>query len=304
MSTQMLATSTLPPIDPLGAIAPGRYEDDVVVVRRRRGRTSRMNTPHFEVWTERGKLHVAHALPQSRIDNDLAGLLVDELFGPGWVSGSEAFERVLAGVVLTSADHPDAAWELFYRNTLDRLAAAQTIASPDVSSNPGSLAAYAPVYAHALSLVPGGSALELACCFGFLSLQLAQRATVTASDVTANTVRLLSTVAPRLGRELDTLVCDGARVPLPDGCFDTVLAVHLLEHLEPEHGVAVVDEARRLARGRVIIAVPFEDEPTSAFGHVRTFSLQDLHALGIGSGWPHVAYEHHGGWLVLDHPLR
>jgi 2-polyprenyl-3-methyl-5-hydroxy-6-metoxy-1,4-benzoquinol methylase len=295
-----MSAATLRPIDPLRAIAGGRYEDDVVVVTRRPPGSSGVQTPHFEFWTEGGKLHVAHALPAHRIDNNLAGVLADELFGPGWVSGSEAFERVLTGVVLTSADDPGAAWEIFYRNTLDRLAGPPSIDVPSA----GSLAAYAPVYAHALSLVPTGTALELACCFGFLSLQLARRATVTASDVTANTVRLLATVAPRLGRVLDTLVCDGARVPMPDRSFDTVLAVHLLEHLEPEHGAAVVAEAQRLARGRVVVAVPFEHEPAPAFGHVRAFVLDDLHSLGSASGWPYAAYEHHGGWLVLDQPVK
>jgi len=295
-----MTTITPRPIDPLAAIARGRYEDDIIVVTRRPHGSSGMKTPHFEFWTEGGKLHVAHSLAPHHIDNDLAGVLADELFGPGWVSGSEAFERVLTGVVLTSAVDPGAAWELFYRNTLDRLARPQAIEAPGA----GSLAAYAPVYAHALTLVPPGSALELACCFGFLSLQLAARATVTASDVTANTVRLLAAVAPRLGYVLDTLVCDGARVPMPDRCFDTVLAVHLLEHLEPDHAAAVVVEAQRLARRRVIVAVPFEDEPTRAFGHVRTFILDDLHSLGRESGWTYTAYEHHGGWLVLDQPVR
>ena len=292
-----MTTTTPRPIDPLRPIATGRYEDDVVVVLRDAARPGTARTQHFGLSTRDGKLHVTHALGARSIDNDLAGLVAEELFGAGWLSGGEAFERVLTGVVLTSAADPDAAWELFYRNTLARL-------TGPAGRRPGSgsLAAYRPVYEHARSLVPPGSALELGCCFGFLSLQLAGSADVTASDVTANTVRLLARLAPRLGRRLRTIGCDAARVPRPDRTFDTVLAIHLLEHLEPDHGAAVLAEALRLAKSRVVIAVPFEDVPAAAFGHVRTLGLDDLCHLGVESGWAWSAYEHHGGWLVLDRP--
>jgi len=291
-------TTTVPrSIDPLRPIVTGRYEDDVVVVFRDATRPGAVRTQHFGLSTQDGKLHVTHAFAARFIDNDLAGMVAEELFGTGWLSGSEVFERVLTGIVLTSAADPDAAWELFYRNTLGRLTA------PSVGrAAAGSLAAYRPVYEHAVSLVQPGSALELGCCFGFLSLLLAGTADVTASDVTANTVRLLGRMAPRLGRRLEPLVCDAARVPRPDREFDTVLAIHLLEHLEPDHGAAVLDEALRVGRSRVVVAVPFEDAPTAAFGHVRTFGLDDLCHLGAGSGWAWSAYELHGGWLVLDRP--
>jgi len=291
-------TTTAPrPIDPLKPIAMGRYEDDIVVVRHAAARPGAVRTRHFGLWMHEGKLHVTHGLAAHNIDNDLAGLVAEELFGTGWLSGSEAFERVLTGIVLTSAADPDAAWELFYRNTLERLT------GPSVGpAAVGSLAAYRPVYEHALSLVPSGSALEMGCCFGFLSLRLAGRAQMTASDVTPNTMRLLGRMAPLLGRALETIVCDAARVPRPDRSFDTVMAVHLLEHLEPDHGAAVLVEALRLARSRVFVAVPFEDAPTAVFGHVRTFGLDDLCHLGAASDWAWSAYEHHGGWLVLDRP--
>ncbi len=56
----------------------------------------------------------------------------------------------------------------------------------------------------------------------------------------------------------------------------------------------------RVARRRAVVAVPFEDEPTPAWGHVRTFDLDDLHALGAATGLPYTVDEHHGGWLVID----
>jgi len=288
------------PIDPMQASGPGRYADDVVEVARERTVPAQaVRTPHFATWTEDTRVHVAHALPANRIDNDLAGLIAEELFAAGWLGGTDVFERVFTGIVLSSADDPADAWSLFYANTLRRLSGLDADATP----RPCSLAAYAPVYAHASSLAGPGTVLELGCCFGFLSLQLASAGkTVTASDVTANTVRLLATIAPRLGRQVDTVVCDAARVPRGDASYDTVLAIHLLEHLEVDHGAAVVEEMLRLARRRAVIAVPFEEEPTAAFGHVRVFGREDLLALGRSTGWVSSYYDYHGGWLVLDRP--
>jgi len=294
-------TITAPrPIDPLAAADPGHYRDEVVDVRRGGPvPATAARTASFTVWTVAGRVHLVHELAADRIDNDLAGLVADELFAPGWLTGSDLFERLMTGIVLTSAADASAAWELFYRSTLARLA---VLAEGGEAETPGcgSLAAYTPVYAHALSLVGTGPVLELGSCFGFLALQLADRAPVTASDVTANTVRLLAQVAPRLGRHLDTLICDAARVPRPDRSYDTVLAVHLLEHLHPEHGAAVLAEMQRLAVRRVVVAVPFEEEPTAAFGHVRVFGPDELRALGTASGWSWETHELHGGWLVLD----
>ncbi|MGI5129947.1 mycofactocin oligosaccharide methyltransferase MftM [Pseudonocardia sp. CA-107938] len=284
------------PIDPLATVTDGRYEDDLVVVTRGSGTRHGVRTRDFGVWTEGDKLHVVHRLPPAAIDDDLTGRLAAQLFTPGWLSGSDTFERLFTGIVLTSADTPDAAWDLFYRNTMRRL-------TTPLPGQPGSLAQYAPVYRHAVALAEG-SVLELGCCFGFLSLLLAERHRVTATDVNTNTVRLLARVAARHGVRLDTEACDAARVPRPDRSVDTVLAIHLLEHLEPDHGRAVVAEALRLARRRVVIAVPFEDEPTAVFGHVRTFDLDSLAALGRWTGEPFTVHEHHGGWLVIDRSAR
>lgn len=93
---------------------------------------------------------------------------------------------------------------------------------------------------------------------------------------------------------------DAARTQWPDGAADNVLAVHLLEHLEPDHGDRVLEEAMRLARRRLVVAVPLEDEADAIWGHVRTVSLAGLDAWGARTGLPYEVHEAHGGWLVVD----
>ncbi|MEO7058933.1 MAG: mycofactocin oligosaccharide methyltransferase MftM [Lapillicoccus sp.] len=304
------------PIDPLCVLVDGRYEDDLVVVARRGGDLPRrvqrgIRTQHFDVVTNDGRLVVTHAVGPQDIDDDLAGIIADELFTPGWVRGSEMFERIFTGVVRTSASAALDSWELFYRNTIRRLVPgrhpASSTAHPaggikaSASSNHGSIADYAPVHERAVDLVGPGSVLELGSCFGFLALRLAAAGhPTTASDVSAGTVRLLALIAPRLGVALDTLLADAARVPVGDAYADTVVAIHLLEHLEPEHGIKVVAEAIRCARRRVVIAVPLEHEAHESYGHLRTIGLDDLRGWGSASGLAYEVAEHHDGWLVLD----
>lgn len=227
----------------------------------------------------------------ARLDNDLAGWLDRTLVVPG-VLPPERFEDAFVAIVTSGAPDPEDAWLAFYRNTLDALRG-----DPEPG---GTNAELKPVHERAEELAVG-SVLELGSCFGFLALRLAQAGhEVTATDLVPGTVGLLDRMAPRLGLAVDTLVADARRVPLPDGHADTVFAVHLLEHLPAEEGKAVLAEAIRLARRRVVVAVPFEQLPNETWGHVTTFDADALHRLGEETGLPFEVSEHHGGWLVVD----
>lgn len=291
-------------IQPLEAPADGVYRDHLVEVRAQVGPTPRrdlhtVRTPHFDVTPVDHRIVVVHRVPPDQVDDDLSGLLADELFKPGWLRGGELFEHLFTGVVLSSDADPLVAWERFYRRTLDRVAAA--IGSGGTGTTHGTIADYAPVYRHVERLLVPGTTLELGSCFGFLALRLAQSGReVTASDISPGTIALLGAVAPRLGVRLETRVDDAARVHLPDRSADNVLAIHLLEHLEAAHGARVLDEALRVARRRVVVAVPLEDEADTTWGHVRTISLADLAAWGAATGLPYRVLDHHGGWLVVD----
>ena len=295
-------------IDPFAPCPPGRYDDHLVSVLRTEPPAGGVEDPgpvvrtdHFRM-TERGRrIEVHHWLRPDQLDNDVSGLLADELFAPGWLSGAEIFERVFTGVVRSCIDDPLLAWGTFYGNTLARIR--QCWRTPDAANGDGrtTISGFAPVYAHALQLIPDGKVLDVGSCFGFLPLLLAERPgnTVTASDLAGGTMCLLKAIAAGRGLQVGTLVCDAARIPVPDGWADTVSVIHLLEHLSPDHGSAVLGEALRVARRLVVVTVPFEEEPTVADGHVRTFDLRQLSELGHDTGHSGSVHEYHGGWLVL-----
>jgi SAM-dependent methyltransferase len=227
---------------------------------------------------------VRHRITPDELSNDLACWIADDLVAPGLIPPS-AFERTFVSVV-----GPD--WLPFYRNTLRQLSRGGTPG--------GTNAGMAPVHDRAAYLALG-SVVELGCCFGFLSLRLARDGhRVTAIDLSPGTVALLASIAPALGTPLHALVGDAAAVPLADRSADTVLAVHLLEHLPPARAPRVIAEMLRVARRRVVVAVPYEDVPNPTWGHIRTFDPAALDALGAATGRPYTVDDHHGGWLVVD----
>ncbi|NMN98799.1 mycofactocin oligosaccharide methyltransferase MftM [Antrihabitans stalactiti] len=270
-------------IDTLGPTPHGMWRQGHVRVNRveRLGRVDRL-------WIHRNGtgLNVTHNLAPDELNDDVAELIADRLDASS--SGGQAdFELVFTGIVRSTVPGPFASWLRFYRNSLVRLEDGR--------------AAFAPVHQRAHALIVGQSVVDLGSCFGFFPLRLAAAGLeVVATDISASTMALLDGVAPALGRALLTLACDAAAVPLPDRCVDTVTVLHLLEHLSPVDAQSVVTEAMRLARRRVVVAVPFEDTPRAIYGHIQRFDLDALRRLGVSTGWRYSVDEYHGGWLVLD----
>lgn len=285
-------------LDPLAPSPRGSWSAYGVRVRRRHGPhhcepgLGSFCTPRFCTQRRGRLLTVTHDLSPHELSDELAVLLADQLVESGALTGQPEFELVFTGVVRSTVDGGLPAWLRFYRNSLTKLEAGAT--------------AFAPVHEHAASLVSGHSVVDLGSCFGFFPLRLSKRGiAVTATDLTGPTMDLLDLASTHLRRPLRTLRCNATSVPLPDGAADTVTALHLIEHLTPEAAELVVNEALRLARRRVLIAVPFEDVPRECYGHIQRFDLDALSRLGarVRAEHPGVSAsvsEFHGGWLVLD----
>ena len=285
-------------LDPLAPARRGRWSGHGVRVRRRTGPhrahalSDTVCTPRFCTHRDGDILTVEHDLTPAELSDELAVQLAEQLVDSGLLRGQPEFELVFTGVVRSTVDGAAPAWLQFYRNSLARLE--------------GGTTAFAPVHERAASLIRGGHVLDLGSCFGFFPLRLKLLGIdVTATDLSEPTMALLELTSAALRRPLRTLCCDAADVPRPDHCVDTVTALHLVEHLPDGTIDAVLREALRLARHRVVIAVPFEDEPRACYGHVQRFDLTRLRVLGERlcdehSGLRATVHEFHGGWLILD----
>jgi hypothetical protein len=290
-------------IDPL---TPGPYQDDLVEVVREDPAAGPQRVPpivrteHFCLRRCDRRLEVSHWLKPEQLDANLGGLLAEELFTPGWLTGASVFERVYIGVARSTRSDPLQSWITFYDNTSARIHEHWRV--PQRDPRHSWIGERAMMWRRALQLVPAGEVLDLGSSLGFLPLLLAERArnTVTASDISSGAMRLLAAVAAQRKTPLRTLVCDAASVPLPDDAVDTVTVIHLLEQLDDKEAHDVLREAVRLARRRVIVAVGFDEEPTAGYGPVRGFSRDKLTEMGVRTGKRFDAEEFHGGWLVVD----
>lgn len=264
-------------LDSLAPCRPGLWTHDHVTVER---------VPAGPLTVRRldDRLHVTHSLTPEQLSERLVAEVTSSIEDAAF--GQDEFELTMVGLVRSTVPGALDSWVTYYRNSLGELL--------------DGTADFASIHDRAAELVRG-TVLDLGSCFGFLPLRLAAAGIpVTATDILPGTMRLLDAVAPRLGLAVDTLVCDAANVPVPDDSADTVTAIHLLEHVDDEVGAAILGEALRIARERVVVAVPFEEEATACHGHVRTFDLSALEELGRSTGRPFVVFEHHGGWLVVE----
>ncbi|GAA3962334.1 mycofactocin oligosaccharide methyltransferase MftM [Gordonia caeni] len=244
----------------------------------------------FTAVADRDGVHLTHSLDETTVSDHrvVAGLCA--LVSSGALAGQEEFETAFTRVVEDCGPDPAAGWRAFYRNSVRELRSGHS--------------SFSPVHRRARSLLVGDSVLEVGSCFGFLALQCAQDGyQVTACDICPGALDLLDAAAADLGAAVTTVAGDARALPQPDDAVDTVTLIHLLEHLDGPDVQAAIGEALRVARRRVVIAVPYESEPSGHFGHRQRLSAADLSHWA--SRWPGCTAEifaDHGGWLVLDHP--
>ncbi len=260
-----------------------------------------IKTPHFLIQDGR----VRPRFSSSGISNELAGHIATELAPLGLVPDGPAFERVFVDTVQATHPDPVQAWACFYFNTMRRLR------RPDPGGT-GSVATFARIYSHVMSLIRGTTVLDVGCCFGFLPLLAADRnprLRILGTDLVPSAVALAGRISRAQRSPARFAAADLLALPISDESVDTVLAVHVLEHLPAEVSALALAQLRRVARHRVVVAVPLEAAPDPTFGHVQAFDLGRLARIGVdpetpesqeSPGWSQDVYAADGGWLVLD----
>ena len=135
-----------------------------------------------------------------------------ELAPLGLVPDGPAFERVFVDTVLATHPDPMQAWNLFYGNTMRRLR------RPDPGGT-GSVATFARIYAHVMSLIRGTTVLDVGCCFGFLPLLAADRdprLRVIGTDLVPSAVALAGRISRAQGSRARFAAADLLALPVAE----------------------------------------------------------------------------------------
>lgn len=268
-----------------GTAAP---DSQVVLVRAKTGAEQGFSASAQLLWRrDAGRVEIAHPFTEDTIADSVMVSSLSELVELGVLHGQDQFEDAAVQMIRSSADGDDAAWRAYYSNSVYELA--------DGSSP------FSPVHLRARSLIVGDDVLEVGCCFGFFALACARDGhSVRACDISPGAIDLLTRASASLELPVDAAVADARALPYPDNHVDTVTLIHLLEHLDDEDTTTAINEALRVARQRVVIAVPFEEEPTEHFGHLLQLTEVDLRrwAGKVDHGGADI-FTDHGGWLVL-----
>jgi len=247
-------------------------------------------TPHFLLFTriQAPSTIVVHWFASEALNADVQHYLVQELKPFGIVTSSQHFGEVLSGIV--SSLFPDdarRAWRYYGANTLQRyltfLATAYTPPLPDYAT----IGMFATLYQRVCELRAGDTFLDAGCASGFLPLLVAERIPFLQEVVGVDIDQGAFTTARELAQERGLLNVRFAQADLLDegftrlGRFDTVVALHVLEHL-PEGGMYLaLSHLLQITAERLILAVPYEkDSPEVSYGHLQLFSREKLEAVG------------------------
>jgi len=254
---------------------------------------------------------LVHRFLPTEVDNNLVDCLMQEL--PGLMTSDQAFGHAMIGVVNSIKPHdPVEAWGIFSLNTLQRFREYQDENTPQ---NPlTTIGACATVYRRLFSLKVGRSLLDVGCACAFWPVLVAERdpdayERIVGVDSRLDAIHLSQNMAALVGiNDLTFLQLDLLSPQFVEelGTFDTVTAIHILEHLPEEQLPLAFEHLLHVTRHRLIVAVPYEAAATRAYGHEQVFTQEKLEYWGqfcveaIGGTPRYWCEEVAGGLLIVD----
>ncbi len=247
-------------------------------------------TTHFLLFLrdEAPGVIVVHWFAPDKLDADVKHYITQELKPYGILTQSQHYGEILGGIVGSLfPDDVRRAWRYFGANTLQRfltfLATAYTPPLPDYAT----VGMFATLYQRVLELRVGPRFLDAGCASGFLPLLVAERipflTEVVGVDIDEGAFEVAKELA--LEKQLKQVRFTQADLLSEDfiklGMFDTVVALHMLEHFSESDMYLVLTNLLKVTSQRLILAVPYEHrEPEIAYGHQQLFSRAKLEDVG------------------------
>jgi SAM-dependent methyltransferase len=247
-------------------------------------------TEHFTICQHptTGQVILLHLFRSEEANADLICFIENELPSTGIIPSTREFGAILFAILASMYAAPrdqQAIWLRFCLNSLDSLR--DHIAHPQQSTptQVSYIAPFAAIYRRIFELVTGHSLLDVGCSFGFFPVLMAERdhsMHILGSDVSQDAIGFSTSLANAADihsvafQQIDVLSEDFPKL----GHFDTVTAMHLLEHLPEEDMPTALDHLLRVTKKRLLIAVPYEEQVQALYGHYQAFTPEKLHQWG------------------------
>lgn len=247
-------------------------------------------TPHFFYCTRQKApaTLLVHWFALDDLHTNISRHLVEELRPFGCIPNSVRLGEFMTGIVGTTfPDNVRRAWTFFGANTLQRLLLFVSTAAPEILPDYGTLEASATLYQRVCELCVGERFLDAGCNNGFFALLLAERRPFVKEVIGVDIDPDIFCVAQELAatRRVSTvrylqadLLSEVEMCAL--GVFETVTALHVLEHFSEAEMYTVLRNLLQVTTHRLILAVPYEEELTAAYDHRQCFSRAKLEGVG------------------------
>jgi len=271
-------------------------------------------TPHFLLCTRTAapSTILVHWLAPAEIDANIGYIFMRELKPLGLLSNAQQFGQTFAVVVCSLFPFDSQqAFHLYAANTLQRYRTLLATTNSESSLSDSTIHTFAAVYRRVFQLRVGERFLDAGCSFGFLPLLIAEHFPyldqVVGIDIEAGSFPIVRAIAEEQQlkhvhfTQADLLADDFASL----GVFDTVTALHILEHFGEPDMYRVLTNLLQITSQRLILAVPYEsNKPEIAFGHAQLFSRAKLEAVGTWclqhvGGHGRISYEACADGLLL-----
>jgi len=280
-------------------------------------------TAHFLFFTREAepKTILVHWFTPQDFHTNIPHHLAVELKPFDIITSNQCLGELMTGIIggTVFPDDVRRAWNYFGANTLQRLLILVSSAVTSHLPEYGILGESAILYQRVFELSVGERCLDAACNGGFFPLLLAERipfvSEVVGVDIDAEVFKVAQELAKE--RHLTTVRYVQADLLSEDlsaiGMFDTVTALHVLEHFTEEDMYQVLANLLKVTAHRLIFAVPFESgEPSRAYDHKQLFTRTKFEAVGAWcieqlEGAARMWYEdlpHGAGLLLVERVLK
>jgi SAM-dependent methyltransferase len=246
-------------------------------------------TAHFLLFTrsEAPTTILVHGFAPEEVNADIKHYIALELKPLGLLMEPRRYGDILAGIV--GSFFPEdvrRAWRYFGANTLQRfLAFLSTVSTPpypDYTTIGSFVTQYQPI----CELCVGTSFLDAGCESGFLPLLIAERMPFLERVVGVDIRPDMFAVVRELAEEHHLHQVHFAQADLlaDDVCtlgqFDTVVALGVIEHFTEQDMQRVLTNLLQVTSHRLILTVPYEQEPEAIYEHKQLFTRAKLEAVG------------------------